>query len=318
MLLRGLVTLGVASACFIEPRADHPVMSTAQPSAYDPSLSVPPSFDWRSQVPSNTSSSTATPMNLITPPRTQFLPRPCGSCWACAATGALSDKIKIATRGRYPDLAVSPQVLLNSGSNPSDNAPGSCGGGSDLLAYSYIQHHGITDETCMPYAGVDNNAWGESPVEARMCRTCDRFGSCTFKNASLIVNVSAFGTVTGGLLGTQQEIMNGGPVTCSVYAHSKSFEEYTGGVIADPAQYPGTTHVITLIGWGVEDSKNASEPALPYWIGRNSFGTGWGENFGFFRIKRGANTLNLEERPCRWASVSDETIKAVEAANRVG
>jgi len=41
--------------------------------------------------------------------------------------------------------------------------------------------------------------------------------------------------------------------------------------------------------------KNANK----YWIGRNSWGTYWGEN-GFFKLKRGTNNLMIESE-CAWA-----------------
>ena len=69
---------------------------------------------------------------------------------------------------------------------------------------------------------------------------------------------------------------------------------YTDGVITDGASYDGITHDIELVGWGVSESAK-----IPYWIGKNSFGTRWGLD-GFFLIKRGANTLNIEE-VCHWA-----------------
>lgn len=45
-------------------------------------------------------------------------------------------------------------------------------------------------------------------------------------------------------------------------------------------------HSVVLHGWG-------EESGAKYWIGRNSWGTGWGEE-GLFRILRGENHLGIE------------------------
>ena len=43
---------------------------------------------------------------------------------------------------------------------------------------------------------------------------------------------------------------------------------------------------------------------MEYWIGRNSYGTHWGEN-GFFRIRMHRNNLGIELE-CSWAAVGKE------------
>ena len=45
-------------------------------------------------------------------------------------------------------------------------------------------------------------------------------------------------------------------------------------------------HSITIVGYG-------EEKGVKYWIGMNTWGTGWGEN-GFFRILRGENDCSIE------------------------
>ena len=99
----------------------------------------------------------------------------------------------------------------------------------------------------------------------------------------------------------RSEIYQRGPISCLMYAHAPKFENYNGttgyqdGVIVDNVQYNGTTHFVALIGWG------QTSDGLQYWVGRNSFGTIWGQN-GFFKAQRGVNIFNMEET-CYWATI---------------
>jgi hypothetical protein len=52
-------------------------------------------------------------VNYLTNMRNQHVPQYCGSCWAHAATSALSDRIKIARKAAWPDVNIAPQVLIS-------------------------------------------------------------------------------------------------------------------------------------------------------------------------------------------------------------
>ena len=223
----------------------------------------------------------------------QFLPSACGSCWAHAATGALTDRLLIEAKGAYPVVQLSPQVLLDLGGEKV----GTCNGGSDIAAYEFIHQYGITDVTCSPYMGVDAYYWGEISTSRMMCRACGTDGTCSFVNGT-----KTFVKEYGSVLGEEEmmaEIYARGPISCSVNAHAPAFENYAGGIIVDPTQYNFTTHDVAITGWGV------SSDGVKYWSGRNSFGTTWGEE-GWFKLERGTNCLNIEKTQCAWATLAPQ------------
>ena len=226
--------------------------------------------------------------------KSQFLPSPCGSCWAHGSMGALSDRIVIRSGIRFD---ISPQGLLDCA-----QVAGSCNGGSHYLAYEFMTKNGMTDTTCSPYRGVDHSNWGESACSSRMCRTCDRFGTCSYRaaNETLSVKVEQFGSVLG-VNAMKAEISARGPIACSMYAHADIFENYEGGIIQDTTKYSGTTHVVNVVGF------SKSEEGVPYWIVRNSFGTYWGE-LGYYRVEIGKNIYNMESSNCSWAVPDSEFI----------
>ena len=93
------------------------------------------------------------------------------------------------------------------------------------------------------------------------------------------ITISEYGSVKGDD-NIMSEIYARGPV--SAYINANCIEDYTGGInMYDTCNAFYTNHAIQLNGWGTENG-------VDYWIGRNSWGTYWGEH-GFFRIVRGGN-----------------------------
>lgn len=102
-----------------------------------------------------------------------------------------------------------------------------------------------------------------------------------------MIKVSEYGRAFGDH-NIMAEIYARGPVSC--YLDARCLEHYTGG-IADYDCGPIVNHAIQIAGWGVD------EDGTEYWIGRNSWGTYWGEK-GWFRIVRGGGWVPFG---CLWA-----------------
>ena len=89
------------------------------------------------------------------------------------------------------------------------------------------------------------------------------------------------------------------PVAIGINAN-KMFQLYASGIITakdcGPAPHSrdldimAINHAVVVTGWGEEWVKGR---LIKYWILKNSFGEGWGEN-GYFKLERGPHTLDAE------------------------
>ena len=80
---------------------EHKVTSP-MPHTYLSAANIPNNWDWRNVNGTNLCSRTLNQKN----------PAVCGSCWAEAVTGALSDRYMIATEG-HANVQLAPQILIN-------------------------------------------------------------------------------------------------------------------------------------------------------------------------------------------------------------
>lgn len=83
------------------------------------------------------------------------------------------------------------------------------------------------------------------------------------------------------------EIYKNGPISCGMDV-TDAFELYEGGIYSEVKKFPMKNHEISLVGYGFDELSQTE-----YWIGRNSWGTYWGER-GFFRIKMHEDNLAIE------------------------
>jgi len=214
---------------------------------------LPESLDYRTE-------------GLITTDLNQHIPVYCGSCWAHAAFSSIADRIRIATKGQARDIIPSIQALINCGD------AGTCNGGDSNAANAWVYKNGIPDVTCQQYVAKNMEC---SAVNT--CMNCDHDGTPCYAITNYPkITVSEYGTAFGDDQ-IMAEIYARGPV--SAYIDANCIETYSGGINMYDTCTGLTNHAIALTGWG-------SENGTAYWIGRNSWGTYWGEH-GFFRIVRG-------------------------------
>jgi cathepsin X len=156
--------------------------------------------------------------NFLTNMRNQHIPSYCGSCWAHATTSALSDRIKIARKAAWPDVNISPQVLIS-----CDLHDGGCHGGWPQQAYAWMHFNEVTDETCSIYEarGHDN---GRTCSAMSKCRNCDPYKPCFIPETYNVYNVDEFGSFSGEEA-MMQEIFQRGPISYTV-AVNDNFENY--------------------------------------------------------------------------------------------
>ena len=227
-------------------------------------------------------------VNFATLDKNQHIPTYCGSCWAQSVTSALSDRINMKRNNSFPKTVLAAQALVNC---VSANETNGCRGGDPTAANSWMQANPVPDITCQAYQSKD--------------LSCDAMGiceDCTFKGvhmSSVCSAVASFPTARveshGQLTGEAAmvaEIATRGPITCGMCV-TEDFEAYAGGVFVDASGCTDQDHAISIAGYGV------TADGQKFWVGRNSWGTYWGEH-GWFRLARGVNNLGIEDF-CDWA-----------------
>jgi cathepsin X len=239
--------------------------------------------------------------------KNQHIPTYCGSCWAHGSTSALADRFYILNGPKGTPISISTQVVVN-----CQPGGGSCFGGNPLDVYEFAYLQGIPDDTCQQYVAKNHKAPLCTAIQ--ICQDCSPPAARTKEESGKdrchpVSNyksyyVKEYGKVSGAD-NMKAEIFKRGPIDCSIEA-TPDFHKYIGGIYEEQKEYSEINHIISIIGYGEENG-------VEYWIGRNSWGTYWGEG-GFFRIRMHKWNLNIETE-CNWAIPSYEKVSQKNSEN---
>ena len=239
---------------------------------------LPKNWDWRN----------INGTNFVSWSRNQHIPQYCGSCWAHGTTSALADRFNILLGDQNPTpVGLNPQVMVNC------EAGGDCNGGDPSGVYDYAYYTGIPDSSCIQYVAKNLGKSKCDPID--VCRDCrgppPAEGDSGLENCWAVTNykryyASNYYSVSGADQ-MKAELFKNGPIGCGIDA-TDGLEAYKGGIYSEVNSWPMINHEISVLGYGFDEASQTE-----YWIGRNSWGTYWGED-GFFRIKMHSDNLAIE------------------------
>jgi len=186
----------------------------------------------------------------------------CGSCWAFSAVGAIEGGDFVHAGGKLNNLAE--QQLVDCGGSTGNQG---CNGGLMDDAFQWvINNKGICAQTDYPYTATDGT-----------CKT-----TCTNAGGQ---KITGFVNVKANDENDLLRAISLAPVSVAVQA-SGAFQFYSGGVF-NATCGKQLDHGILAVGYGTDASSG-----LDYYIVRNSWGVGWGEQ-GHIRLVRGKNQCGV-------------------------
>lgn len=192
----------------------------------------------------------------------------CGSCWAFASTEMIESYVAIET-GQL--MVLSPQQLVSCSSNPNHcGGTGGCEGSIPELAFQYVKNSGMATEWTYPYASGTTSKDGKCRMDAhnktspRPAVTLDGFVKLPSNNQQAIL----------------EHLATKGPLAVNVQANT--WRDYESGIYDGCSNLTNVDidHVVQLVGYGYDKKLGSA-----YWLVRNSWNTGFGEN-GYIRLKR--------------------------------
>jgi KDEL-tailed cysteine endopeptidase len=197
----------------------------------------------------------------------------CGSCWAFSATGTIEGAWYLAT-GDLVSIAEQELVDCDVGIDAG------CNGGLMDYAMDYVINNGICAEEAYPYTARDE--------------------TCKKDQCAAVVTLNSHESVPSSNEAALKQAVTMRPVAVAAQADELAFQLYSGGVF-DGQCGTQLDHGMLAVGYGFDDASG-----LEYWIIKNSWGAGWGDN-GYINMAFGMNDGDCQCGICLEASygVSD-------------
>ena len=244
---------------------------------------VPKSRDWRKH-------------GMISEIKNQGM---CGSCWAHAATEQLESYLRLATRQKLVTISVQ-QITSCTPNSLQCGGTGGCAGGLPQFGFDYARLVGVVADEEYPYiSGKTKNS-----------------ETCRYNTSSEKAVVYTRGEETlqhNDYHGILHHLAHRGPLAIAV-AVTKEWSHYKSGVF-DGCSYDENiplNHAVQLVGYGEDETDGA------YWIIRNSWGTGWGED-GYIRLAREKTVkCGLNKTPLSGTGCKNDGIKVQKVCGMCG
>jgi len=194
----------------------------------------------------------------------------CGSCWSFSATGALEGQHFKAT-GVLPSL--SEQNIIDC----ADRINAGCNGGWTEVAFEWIRANGgIDTEASYPYTARD--IW-----------------SCQYDAANSAATVAGVTMVESENEAAMLDALTAvGPLSIAIDASRTSFQLYESGVYYERrCSSTSLDHAVLAVGYGTDDTTGSD-----YWIVKNSWGTGWGNEGYIWMARNQGNNCGVATEVC--------------------
>jgi len=191
-------------------------------------------------------------LGAVTPVKNQGQ---CGSCWAFSIVAACEGANALHGSGELIEL--SEQQVADCSVNGGNSG---CNGGDPRSAMEYIIKYGLQEGYEYPYRQYTGR-----------CRYNVRKVAAKYRGMVLVQE--------GDENDLTEAVKEHGPVSVAIDAGRRTFQFYKSGVYYDPlCSSTKLDHGVAVVGYYGDDD-------VDYWIVKNSWGTGWGED-GYVRIAR--------------------------------